>query len=83
VDTQADNPYIEKLKKSVSRILPGEQVELTVAHGGSDGRYFFYKGIPAVELGPKGNYWHGDDEYVEQESIEQLERILIDFARSF
>lgn len=83
VNTREDDLYVKKLTESVSRVIPGEAVELSVQQGGSDGRYFSYKGIPAVELGPKGNYWHGENEYVEKKSIVQLEEILIDFAKSF
>ena len=52
-------------------------------HGGSDARFFAEKGIPAIEFGPKGNYWHGDNEYVEIESIYKLEEIIYDFAKKF
>jgi succinyl-diaminopimelate desuccinylase len=83
VDTKPDNPYLEKLKHSLSAILPEESVEFSVQHGGSDARYFSQKGIPSIELGPKGKYWHGDEEYVETQSVKDLENILIDFALNF
>lgn len=83
VDTKPDNIYINKLKESLSKILPDEVHELAVQHGGSDARYFSRKGIPAIEMGPKGGFWHGDEEYVEQQSIVQLEDILVDFALNF
>jgi succinyl-diaminopimelate desuccinylase len=80
---EATYPDIQALTKSVTNVLPNEKIELVVQHGGSDGRYFAEKGIPVVEFGAKGNYWHGDDEYVEIESIYDLENILIDFIKSY
>lgn len=83
VNCECSNEYIKKLSSSVKKILPYKKIKYVAQHGGSDGRFFATKGIPIVEFGPKGNYWHGDDEYVEKESIKQLEEILIDFARKF
>jgi len=54
-----------------------------VQHGGSDGRFYAAKGIPVIEFGPRGNYWHGDGEYVEIESMLQLERSLINYMKQF
>ncbi|MDM8533607.1 ArgE/DapE family deacylase [Clostridiaceae bacterium HSG29] len=74
---------IKLLSESLIRILPDAEVEYVAQHGGSDGRYYAKKGIPVVEFGAKGNYWHGDDEYVEMESVYQLEKVLIDFIRRY
>lgn len=78
-----ENKYIQKLSGSIKKIIPDSEVKFTAQHGGSDGRYFAEKGIPIVEFGPKGNHWHGDDEYVEIESVKQLEEILVDFIKKF
>ncbi|MBN2659569.1 MAG: M20/M25/M40 family metallo-hydrolase [Spirochaetales bacterium] len=83
VNVQPDNPYVQRLKQSVSRILPEKDVILAAQHGGSDARFFTGLGIPAVEFGPVGDFWHGDGEYVEIDSVKQLEDILVDFALNF
>ncbi len=83
VNIKATNPYILQLKESILNIMPEEPIKLAGQHGGSDTRFFAAKGIPAIEFGPKGNFWHGDGEYVETGSINQLKNILIDFARKF
>ncbi|MCD6321405.1 MAG: ArgE/DapE family deacylase [Clostridiales bacterium] len=83
VNIKATNPYILQLKESILNIMPEEPIKLAGQHGGSDTRFFAAKGIPAIEFGPKGNFWHGDGEYVETRSINQLKNILIDFARKF
>jgi len=83
VNIKATNPYIRQLKESIIHIMPKEPIKLAAQHGGSDTRFFAAKGIPAIEFGPKGDFWHGDREYVETGSINQLKNILIDFARKF
>lgn len=83
VNVNADNSYINHLITSMQKVLPNETIELTAQHGGSDARFFAAKGIPAIEFGPSGDYWHGDQEYVEIDSVRKLELILIDFARNF
>lgn len=83
VDVNPDHPFIRQLSDSIRKIVPDEKIETAAQHGGSDARFFTGKGIPAVDFGPKGDYWHGDDEYVEIESIIHLENILVDFAKKF
>ncbi|MEA1976004.1 MAG: ArgE/DapE family deacylase [Bacillota bacterium] len=77
------NSNIKRLSESLLNIIPNEKIKYVAQHGGSDGRYYAEKGIPIVEFGAKGNYWHGDDEYVEIESVYQLEKVLIDFIRRY
>lgn len=83
VNVQPEEKAVIKLSESIQRIMPGKKVKFAAQHGGSDARYFMAKGIPAVEFGPVGNHWHGDEEYVETDSITQLEAILIDFAENY
>jgi len=78
-----DHPFINQLRGSIQNIMPQHEVEIVGQHGGSDARFFASKGIPAIEMGPKGNHWHGDDEYVDIDSIYNLENVLIDFAKTF
>jgi succinyl-diaminopimelate desuccinylase len=83
VHVAADHPYVLDLIESLKRISGDEEIELTAQHGGSDARYFASLGIPAIEFGPSGDFWHGDGEYVEMDSMERLKDILIDFALNF
>jgi succinyl-diaminopimelate desuccinylase len=83
VNVDPADPYVQRLRESVERIMPDETVELSAQHGGADTRFFAARGIPAVEFGPRGAFWHGDGEYVEAESLKQLEDILVDFALHF
>ena len=80
---QPDHPYIDLLQASINKVMPTHDIKIVGQHGGSDARFFASKGIPAIEMGPKGDYWHGDGEYVEIQSLYDLEDILIDFAKNF
>ncbi len=83
VNTGMDDPYVQAFSRIVERYDGGKSCEYSVQHGGSDGRFYASKGIPVIEFGPKGGCWHGDDEFVETESINQLEAILIDYMKIF
>ena len=83
VNVKPDNPYILKLQESMQRTAPGLPAALAAQHGGSDTRFFAAKGIPAIEMGPSGDGWHGEHEYVELDSVRQLEDILVDYALHF
>ncbi len=83
VDVKPEHPFVLQLSDSIRQIIAKKNVELVVQHGGSDARFFTREGIPAVDFGPEGDYWHGDQEFVEIESINQLENILVDFAKKF
>ncbi len=80
VNVKPDDTGVQRLQASVAATLGGGIPKLAVQHGGADTRYFAARGIPAVEFGPCGAAWHGDDEYVELKSVNDLKEILIDFA---
>lgn len=83
VATRPENEYVQGFTKVVQSYESETPYKYAVQHGGSDGRFYAEKGIPVIEFGPKGNYWHGDKEYVEIESIHQLESILVDYMQQF
>ena len=80
---ESTHPYIEKLKKVIKKAVPDHDLKIVGQHGGSDARFFAARGIPAIEMGPKGDCWHGDGEYVDIQSVYDLEKILIDLAQNF
>jgi succinyl-diaminopimelate desuccinylase len=83
VNVDPENGYVKLLQNSLSRVVASAHIGPAVQHGGSDARFFAAAGIPAVEFGPRGGAWHGDGEYVESSSLEELEKVLIDFALRF
>jgi len=82
VKTSADNPYVRQLTLAVHAQL-GIQPELFGQHGAADARFFAQQGIPAVEFGPIGSDWHGDNEYVDIASIDTYTAILKNFVLNF
>ncbi len=80
---EASHPYITQVKESIANVMPDHDIQIVGQHGGSDARFFASRGIPAIEMGPKGDAWHGDGEYVDIQSIYDLENVLIDLAKSF
>jgi succinyl-diaminopimelate desuccinylase len=55
--------------------LPKEQ------EGASDARYATMFGVPAIDIGPKGGNIHGDNEYIDIESMIQFSSIYEDIVR--
>lgn len=82
VATERDNKFITLLKPVVEKHIGGQAV-IFGQHGSADTQFFAAHGIPAIEFGPSGANWHGDDEYVVFESIEKYKNILIDYIKSY
>lgn len=80
---QPTHAYIEKLKSAIKKVVPDHDLQIVGQHGGSDARFFAAQGIPAIEMGPKGDAWHGDGEYVDIQSLYDLEKILVELALNF
>ena len=83
IQVSTDSPYVQQLRKIIIDETGLEDVECHVHHGSSDLRFYCDKGIPAIEVGPIGDNWHGPDEYVSIKSVLQLEEIIVSFARWF
>lgn len=82
VATERDNLFITQLKPVLEKHIGGEAV-MFGQHGAADTQYFSAQGIPAIEFGPSGGNWHGDDEFVEYESIEKYKDVLVDFIKTY
>jgi len=82
VTTLPDNPYVQQLA-----MMTEEQTacpsKIFGQHGSADTRYFSKYQIPAIEFGPSGANWHGDEEYVEIPSIQKYMAILKQFIAHF
>lgn len=83
INTEAENPHVKNLLEVIGLINKDMEVKIFGQHGSSDARFFSNKGIPVVEFGPMGCDWHGDDEYMEIESLYKLEKILKNFIKNF
>jgi succinyl-diaminopimelate desuccinylase len=82
VATKREDTFITLLKPVLEKHIAGEAV-IFGQHGAADTQYYAAHGIPAIEFGPSGANWHGDDEFVELESLEKYKEILIDYVKSY
>ncbi|PLR96063.1 M20 family metallopeptidase [Bacillus sp. T33-2] len=82
VQTSKDDPFIQMLKPVVEK-QTGSDAVFFGQHGSADTLFFSAHGIPAIEFGPKGGNWHGDDEYIDLASVLVYKQMLIDFALDF
>ncbi len=81
VYTPPDNPYLQKFKAVSERIL-NREVKFSREHGATDGRFFTDAGIPVLVTYPIGDGIHGENEWVDINSLETLYRIFDGFVRS-
>lgn len=77
VKTKVDNVYVKKLSESIRKVV-NTNPQLFGQHGSADTVFYSKYDIPAVEFGPSGANWHGDDEYVIIDSIYKYKNIIKD-----
>ena len=79
ITNKEDDKYIQKLLAVCNSIRQTPTV-LFGQHGAADTRYYAAKGAVAIEFGPSGSDWHGDQEYVSISSVEEYKDILVRFV---
>ncbi|MCM3360059.1 MAG: ArgE/DapE family deacylase [Psychrobacillus sp.] len=79
ITNKEDDKYIQKLLATCNAI---RQTPTTLfgQHGAADTRYYAAKGAVAIEFGPSGSDWHGDQESVSISSVEEYKDILVKFV---
>ncbi|WP_342559908.1 M20/M25/M40 family metallo-hydrolase [Psychrobacillus sp. FSL W7-1457] len=79
ITNKEDDKYIQKLLATCNSI---RQTPTTLfgQHGAADTRYYAAKGAVAIEFGPSGSDWHGDQESVSISSVEEYKDILVKFV---
>lgn len=65
--TPPNSKVVEALVTSLREV--GVSPRLAEGAGASDSRYFAPLGVEVVDIGPRGGNMHGDDEYVEIDSL--------------
>lgn len=83
VKTKVEDACVKSLIKSIQKVTSVKDIAVFGQHGSADSRFFSKYDIPAVEFGPTGANWHGDDEYVEIDSVESYLEILKNLAMNF
>jgi len=81
MSVDVNNPYILKAKGLIEKRVK-KKVEFLREHGAGDARFFTEKNIPVIVFGPKGAGYHGDDEYVDVNSLEKMKEVMIEFIES-
>ncbi|TWT13460.1 M20 family metallopeptidase [Planomicrobium sp. CPCC 101079] len=76
--TKPEHPYIKSLQQAIRKAGYPEPV-LFGQHGAADTRYYAAAmgGEGAIEFGPAGADWHGDEEYVIISSLFDYKSILL------
>jgi succinyl-diaminopimelate desuccinylase len=82
VRTEMDSRFINDLRSLVEKYTH-EPAVIFGQHGSADTRFFSAYDIPAIEFGPSGANWHGDEEYVDLESVKLYQQLLIEWAHQF
>lgn len=82
VKTKVNNKHVLELAQIVEKKL-NNPPRIFGQHGSADTRFFSKYSIPAIEFGPCGGNWHGDEEYVDIESFYNYIEILKKFALDF
>lgn len=78
METSEESQPVKSLNKSAEEVS-GRQIKFRKENFASDMRFFTEKGIPAVCFGPEGYNLHGENEFVEVESLETYCEILKNF----
>ncbi|HXH84305.1 MAG TPA: M20/M25/M40 family metallo-hydrolase [Candidatus Tectomicrobia bacterium] len=88
----ADTPLVDVLRTVAAALAPGSRVVPFMATGGTDARYFRWKGVPSYGFGlhsariPHTEYplmFHGHDERVDTESLRLSARLWEAVCREF
>ncbi|KAE8144978.1 tryptophan synthase beta subunit-like PLP-dependent enzyme [Aspergillus avenaceus] len=78
----SNHPFVEKVVSCAGTVL-GHSHETSSAPFWCDAALLSEVGIPAIVYGPKGEGLHGKEEWVEVESLQQLERVFIKLIEEF
>jgi len=80
VYTPKDNPYLQRYKKIAEEVL-GRKVNFVKEHGATDGRFFSERGMAVLITAPRGGNIHGNDEWVDLNSLALLFQIFLRFVK--
>lgn len=82
VKTSLTDKYVTLLSE-ITEKYTNSPTRIFGQHGSADTRFYSKFNIPAIEFGPAGANWHGNEEYVEISSLNSYKEILKDFALNF
>ena len=75
------SPFVQRLQE-VSQVVRQEPLPLMREAGASDARFFAAEHVPVLMFQPECAGWHGDDEWIDMQSLATFRALCIGFARS-
>ncbi len=79
--TEDNNSFVRTFQEVAQGVL-GVPVSFGFSHGATDARYFAEAGVPSLVFGAKGGNFHGQGEWVDLESLENVRQILSEFLKT-
>jgi acetylornithine deacetylase/succinyl-diaminopimelate desuccinylase-like protein len=76
-----ENSFLVQSAKKAWKNLTGTDINTAERAGTTDGRYFSYRGIESIDIGPIGFNIHGTKETVKIESLERLSAFFPEIVR--
>lgn len=80
VKNSKEDPYVRDVISVIEKVTQTKKVKIFGQHGFADTRFFSKFDIPAIEFGPCGENWHGDEEFVVLDSVRTYQKILVRLA---
>ncbi len=80
--TKRDHPAIKKIIE-LTKAETGKDVFPNYSCGASDSRWFTKKNIPVIVMSPDGKDHHGDNEWVDLNSVEKLQNVYRRFIKEY
>ena len=74
-----NHPLVARLRETMRRQYPGEEIPLTRMVAATDARCFYDCGTPVAVIGVKGDGAHAIDEWVSLAGIDELADLLVNF----
>ena len=74
-----NHPQIARLRATMRRHYPGEDIPLVKMVAATDARCFYDCGTPVAVIGVKGGGAHAIDEWVSAKGVDDLADLLVDF----
>lgn len=79
--TSETNPFVKLLSSAIAE-RTNQPTGFLKTHARSDSCFYYVAGIPAVNFSPSGGNHHGDNEWVDVQSLEDYYHILKQFLLS-
>jgi succinyl-diaminopimelate desuccinylase len=73
-----ESPYLQAYKTCTEDVI-GRKINWVVSNAGNDGRFFAKLGVPCAIAYPVGSGHHGNNEWIAEESLMQMQTIFVQY----